>query len=90
MCQELTVKLKESPIEIYKSVEEINYNESVEFVKKALRNNLWNVTIESREDFEKEYKKITEEHGNFYKIMNEATKVVIDDVDAFVKFLQLR
>ena len=84
MCQELTVKLKESPIEIYKSVEEINYNESVEFVKKALRNNLWNVDNWSREDFEKEYKKITEEHGNFYKIMNEATKAVIDDVDAFV------
>lgn len=84
MCQELAVVLKESPIEIYKAAEEASEEEELAFVKKAERNNLWHLNSWSREDFEKEYKKITEEHGDFYKIMNEVTKAVVDDVDAFV------
>lgn len=84
MCQELTVVLKESPIEIYKTAEEASEEDELAFIKKAERHGLWNLTSWTREVFESEYKKITEEHGNFYKIMNEATKAIIDDVDAFV------
>lgn len=84
MCQELTAVLKESPIEIYKTAEEASEEDELAFIKKAERHGLWNLTSWTREVFESEYKKITEEHGNFYKIMNEATKAVIDDVDAFV------
>lgn len=84
MCQELTVVLKESPIEIYKTAEEASEEDELAFIKKAERHGLWNLTSWTREVFESEYKKIAEEHGNFYKIMNEATKAVIDDVDAFV------
>lgn len=84
MCQELAVVLKESPIEIYKVAEEVSEEEELAFIKKAERNNLWHLNSWTRENFESEYKKITEEHGDFYKIMNEATKAVIDDVDAFV------
>lgn len=84
MCQELTVVLKESPIEIYKTAEEASEEDELAFIKKAERHGLWNLTSWTREVFESEYKKITEEHGNFYKIMNEATKTIIDDVDAFV------
>lgn len=84
MCQELTAVLKESPIEIYKTAEEASEEDELAFIKKAGRHGLWNLTSWTREVFESEYKKITEEHGNFYKIMNEATKAVIDDVDAFV------
>lgn len=84
MCQKLTVVLKESPIEIYKTAEEASEEDELAFIKKAERHGLWNLTSWTREVFESEYKKITEEHGNFYKIMNEATKAIIDDVDAFV------
>ena len=84
MCQELAVVLKESPIEIYKAAEEVSEEEELAFIKNAERNNLWHLNSWTRENFESEYKKIAEEHGDFCKIMNEATKAVIDDVDAFV------
>lgn len=32
-----------------------------------------------------EYVRVTAEHGDFYKVMNEVTKAVITDVDSFVK-----
>ena len=84
MCQELHVDLKESPIEIYKAADDLNDEDKSEFLRKASRNGLF--TLESWTDAElkAEYNRITAEHGNFYKVLNEATKAVIEDVDAFV------
>lgn len=85
MCQELHVELKESPIEIYKSYDELTVDDKNEFFQKANRNGYWNLNRWNDEEFRTEYTRITEEHGNFFKILNEATKAVIDDVDGFVK-----
>ena len=85
MCQELHVALKESPIEIYKTVDELTNDDKIAFLRKANRNNLWTLDTWNDEDFTAEYNRITAEHGNFYKVLNEATQAVIDDVDAFVK-----
>lgn len=76
MCKELIVELKESPIEIYKSAGELTNNEKSRFVSKADYNGFWRLDSFTDEEFEKEYNRITEEHGNFYKCLNEATQAV--------------
>lgn len=85
MCQELHVDLKESPIEIYKTADELNEDDKNEFYRKAMRNNLWKLDSWYDNEFRAEYERITAEKGNFYKVLNETTKAVIDDVDSFVK-----
>lgn len=85
MCQELHVDLKESPVEIYKTADELNDEDKADFVRKALWNHYWKLDRWNDEEFNAEYNRITEEHGNFYKCMNEITKAVVDDVDGFVK-----
>lgn len=85
MCQELRVELKESPVEIYKTVEELDDNDKLDFLKKANRNGYWTLNSWNTEEFAAEYNRITAEHGNFYKVMNEVTKAVVEDVNALVK-----
>lgn len=84
MCQELHVELKESPIEVYKSFEELTEDDKSEFLRKANRNGYWSLDCWNDSEFEAEYNSITSEHGNFFKIMNEVTAAVIKDVDDFV------
>lgn len=84
MCQELHVELKESPVEIYKSFEELTEDDKSEFFRKASRNGYWTLNCWNDSEFEVEYNRITSEHGNFFKIMNEVTAAVIKDVDGFV------
>lgn len=85
MCQELHVDLKESPVDIYKTADELNDDDRAGFIRKASRNHYWKLDSLNDEEFKAEYNRITEEHGNFYKCMNEVTKAVVDDVDGFVK-----
>lgn len=85
MCQELHVDMKESPIEVYKTAEELTDEDKSAFWHKAIRNNAWTLESWNDAEFTAEYNRITAEHGNFYKVLNEATQAVIDDVDAFVK-----
>lgn len=85
MCKELHVELKESPIEIYKKFDELTPDDFIE-ISKALY--MWNDG--DRMDFlnatDKEKKKMIDESTNRYKnIVNDITKKVVDDVDAFVK-----
>lgn len=84
MCQELHVELKESPIEVYKSFEELTEDDKSEFLRKANRNGYWSLGCWNDSEFETEYNRIISEHGNFFKIMNEVTAAVIKDVDDFV------
>ena len=85
MCQELHVELKESPIEIYKKADELTAEERRKFINKAEHNNYWKLGSWDNAEFEAEYNRITEEHGNFFKVLNEVTTAVIKDVDNFVK-----
>ena len=85
MCQELHVTLKESPVEVYKTADELTSEDKSAFIRKAMYNSYWNLNSWSNEEFKSEYNRITEEHGNFFKVLNEVTKAVIDDVDDFVK-----
>ena len=85
MCQELHVTLKESPVEVYKTADELTNEDKSAFIRKAMYNNYWELNCWSDEEFKAEYNRITKEHGNFFKVLNEVTKAVIDDVDDFVK-----
>lgn len=85
MCQELHVDLKESPVEIYKKAAELTEEDRNDFFRKATYNHLFSLKSWDREAFEAEYDRITTEHGSFFKIMNDLTKAVVQDVDNFVK-----
>lgn len=86
MCQELHVDLRESPIEIYKTFKELTEDEIQEIAKKIYP---WDYLLEDKLHFlnasEEEQEKIIEEStSNHRRIINEVTKSVIDDIDAFV------
>ena len=85
MCQELHVEFKESPTEIYKTFEELSEEDKNEFCRKAMHNGYWTLNSWTDAEFGEEYNRITSEHGHFFKILNDITKAVIDDVDSFVK-----
>ncbi len=66
------------------TIEELSDNDKLEFLKKANRNGYWTLNSWNDEEFAAEYNRITAEHGNFYKVLNEITKAVAEDVDGFV------
>lgn len=84
MCQELHVTMKESPIEIYKTIDEFTNEDKSEFFRKAQHNGYWSLSCWNDTEFKAEYNRIVSEHGDFYKVINEVTKAVVEDVDAFV------
>ena len=87
MCKELHVTLKESPIPIYKTFEELT-NDDFEKIGQSLFP--WNWVVDERMNFlnasREEKEKIIRDSTNAYKnVLNEATRAVIQDVDNFVK-----
>lgn len=85
MCQELHVDLKESPVGIYKAYEDMTDDEKLEVLRKLERNNIWNPTSWTDAEMKEVFESTWENKGNFYKCLNEITKSVIKDVDAFVR-----
>lgn len=84
MCQELHVELKESPIEIYKSYDDMDSDEKSAVRSKMDYNGYWNLANWTDAEEKEVFEKVWAEHGNFFRCLNEATRAVIDDVDAFV------
>ncbi|MBD5499094.1 MAG: molecular chaperone DnaJ [Lachnospiraceae bacterium] len=84
MCQELHVELKESPVAVYKTYEELTAEDKNRLINKYMHNNFWTLNSWSEEEEKNEIMRIWTEHGNFYKCLNELTQAVIDDVDNFV------
>lgn len=83
MCSEIYVKLVNSPIEIYKTWEELTQEERFKVWQKA-ETNRWVEPFGCLDDeHEKLLKEAYQEHS-FLKVYNEATKAVIDDVDQLV------
>ncbi len=84
MVQELHVDLLESPIEIYKTFDELTDVDKVGLIKKAERNDYFHLTSWNDAELQEELERIWKEHGNFYKCLNDVTSAVISDVDNFV------
>lgn len=84
MCQELHVALKESPIEIYKTFEELTEEEKHNLIRRMEHNWLFKLNCWNDEELKAEFERIWKENGNFYKCLNEVTQAVIEDVDSFV------
>lgn len=85
MCQELHVEMKESPIEIYKTIDELTEDDGLALWRKLYRNNIFTKDSWTDAELTEAITQAWEENGNFYKCLNEVTKAVADDVDAFVK-----
>lgn len=83
MCQELHVDLKESPIGIYKSYEDMTDLDKEEVRTKLRYNHIWNPTSWTDAEEKEVFEKAWEENGNFFRCLNEVTKAVIKDVDNF-------
>lgn len=84
MCQELRVTLKESPIEIYKTFEELTQDDKHTLIRKMNHSYLFQLTSWNDAELKEEFERIWNKNGNFYKCLNEATQAVIEDVDSFV------
>ena len=84
MCQELHVDLKESPVEIYKTFEELTEEDKNNLIRKMTRNNLFSLSSWFDYELKAEFERVWSERGNFYKCLNEKTAAVVRDVDAFV------
>ena len=85
MVQELHVDLLESPIEIYKTFDELTDDDKLRLIKKAESNGYFHLTSWNDSELQEELERIWAEHGNFYKCLNNVTDHVISDVDNFVK-----
>ena len=85
MCQELHVSLKESPIEIYKSFADLTETDKHDLIRKMEYNGYFTLTSWYDHELKAEFERIWNEHGNFFKCLNEVTKAVIEDVDNFVE-----
>ena len=85
MCQELHVDLKESPIEIYKYFEDLTEEDIYNIGKRLFTfdNNAFIDFLNS--SYEEKEETISASSSRWSRVLNEATKAVIDDVDAFVK-----
>lgn len=86
MCKELHVELKESPIDIYKSFEELT-SDDFQQIGKALFP--WDYLLDDRLHFlnasKEEKQRIIDDSNSVYvHVLNEITKSVICDVDGFV------
>ena len=87
MCQELHVTLKESPIPVYKTFDELT-SEDIHKIAKGIFP--WDYLLDDRLHFlnapKEEQKKIIEESTSRKRhALNEATQAVINDIDNFVK-----
>ena len=85
MCQELHVEMKESPIDIYKTMDELTEDDKNDLWRKLYRNHIFTKDSWYQWELDEAIKKAWEEHGNSYKVINDATKKVEKDVDDFVK-----
>lgn len=85
MCQELHVELKESPVTVYKTFEELDESDKNDLIRKMEYNHLFKLNSWNDAELKAEFERIWNENGNFYRCMNEITKAVVEDVDSFVK-----
>lgn len=90
MCKELHVELKESPVEIYKTYDELTDPDKESLRRRMEYNFRFSMDGWSDTEQKKEFERIWSEHGDFYKCLNETTQKVIKDVDGFVNSYNYR
>ena len=83
MCQELRVSLKESPLEIYKTFEELTEEELYKVWSRAVTNH-YVEEFSCLDDLHKELLKDAYNQHNFIKVYTEIVATLLKDVDAFV------
>lgn len=84
MCSEIHVELKEAPHELYKTFEELTETEINNIRRKLVTNHLFN--LNSWYDYELKNAILEAwEKSDFYKVYNDLTMTVIEDVDREVK-----
>lgn len=85
MCQELHVELKESPIEIYKSFEELTEDEKHQLIRRMEYNHVFTLTCWNDAELKAEFERIwAAPGGDWYKCLNDATRAAVEAVDAYV------
>ena len=84
MGQELHVELKESPIEIYKTFDELTEDDFDKILAKLRYNHIFTKNCWTKQELDEAIKAAWENEGSWYKVLNEVTQAVQKDVDDFV------
>lgn len=84
MGQTLYTELKEAPQDIYKTREELNLKELNEIYRKLKANDYYNGEELGGEEFDQALEKAWK-NSNFYKVYNEQTQAMIDDIEREVR-----
>lgn len=85
MCQELLVTMKEAPVEIFKTFDQLTAADREQIRRRAERNFVWKLTSWNRDEERAEILRIWEAHGEWYKIPADDIRAVAADVDDYVK-----
>ena len=84
MCQELRVDMKEAPVPVYKTIDQLTRDDVSGIIRKANHNNVWRLTCWSDPEARAEIARIWETEGDWYKIIADEIRAVAADVDDFV------
>nr|DAG39638.1 MAG TPA: Large polyvalent protein associated domain 29 [Bacteriophage sp.] len=85
MCQELHVDMKEAPIEIYKTVDELTDDDRAQIRRRATRGNDWQLNSWTRDEENAEIRRLWETSGgSWYRVVSDGVQAVANDVDDFV------
>lgn len=85
MCQELHIDLKEAPCKVYKDFDELAEEEKRTVIRKATRNNVFNLDCWNDTELKAEIERIWDTHGNFYRVLSEQIQAAVEAVDGYAK-----
>lgn len=85
MCQELHIDLKEAPCKVYKDFDELAEEEKRTVIRKATRNNVFNLDCWNDTELKAEIERIWDTRGNFYRVLSEQIQAAVEAVDGYAK-----
>lgn len=87
MCDEIIVKMLESPVEVYKTLEQLTAEDRGHIVRRANRCGDWSLNSWTDAEADAEILRLwdVERYGLHYKVLSVEVQAVADEVDAFVR-----
>ena len=85
MCQELHVEMKESPVPVVKTLDELTADDVNEIIRQASRMNDWMLSSWSDAEARAAIASLWEREPSMYRILTERAAAVRDEVDAYVQ-----
>ena len=84
MCQELIVEMKEAPCKIYKDFSELTEQDKHDLIRRMEYNHVFSLTAWNDADLEREFTRIWDDHGDWYRCVSDQIKAAAEAVDEYV------